>query len=250
MEKLTLTYCGQQVKVACDEKCNKAWGINKRPKEQLSGDPDDYVYLSDNELGEAPVNPRTYEGDDAKPIDKSDIPNKWCVRQCERCEMSDVGKWNEPLKLKDFSVRRYNMPDKHRKELLVAKLQKKFKSLGRSVVVVDVEDIGKKMSIEEIEQLKQDKEVVVINVGKNEVLVDDIAEKLNVVETRSRLPEDTMIHLPYILNKGLEDIKYSHLSKKEKSYKLKPVRTDEKIQRNSPCPCGSGKKYKQCCALK
>ncbi len=26
----------------------------------------------------------------------------------------------------------------------------------------------------------------------------------------------------------------------------KPV-TSEKVDRNSPCPCGSGKKYKKCC---
>jgi preprotein translocase subunit SecA len=26
-----------------------------------------------------------------------------------------------------------------------------------------------------------------------------------------------------------------------------PVTADKKIGRNSPCPCGSGKKYKQCC---
>lgn len=27
------------------------------------------------------------------------------------------------------------------------------------------------------------------------------------------------------------------------------VRTEPKIGRNEPCPCGSGKKYKKCCAL-
>ena len=27
----------------------------------------------------------------------------------------------------------------------------------------------------------------------------------------------------------------------------KPVRKGEKIGRNDPCPCGSGKKYKKCC---
>jgi preprotein translocase subunit SecA len=27
----------------------------------------------------------------------------------------------------------------------------------------------------------------------------------------------------------------------------KPVRTGPKVGRNDPCPCGSGKKYKQCC---
>jgi preprotein translocase subunit SecA len=29
--------------------------------------------------------------------------------------------------------------------------------------------------------------------------------------------------------------------------KAKPVRTGPKVGRNDPCPCGSGKKYKQCC---
>ena len=28
---------------------------------------------------------------------------------------------------------------------------------------------------------------------------------------------------------------------------VEPVRAQEKIRRNEPCPCGSGKKYKQCC---
>ena len=28
-----------------------------------------------------------------------------------------------------------------------------------------------------------------------------------------------------------------------------PVRTERKIGRNERCPCGSGKKYKHCCAL-
>ena len=26
-----------------------------------------------------------------------------------------------------------------------------------------------------------------------------------------------------------------------------PIITEEKIGRNEPCPCGSGKKYKKCC---
>lgn len=27
----------------------------------------------------------------------------------------------------------------------------------------------------------------------------------------------------------------------------KPVKADKKVGRNDPCPCGSGKKYKNCC---
>jgi preprotein translocase subunit SecA len=29
--------------------------------------------------------------------------------------------------------------------------------------------------------------------------------------------------------------------------KAKPIRTGPKVGRNDPCPCKSGKKYKQCC---
>jgi preprotein translocase subunit SecA len=32
----------------------------------------------------------------------------------------------------------------------------------------------------------------------------------------------------------------------DKDRKTEPVRVDKKVGRNDPCPCGSGKKYKQC----
>jgi len=31
------------------------------------------------------------------------------------------------------------------------------------------------------------------------------------------------------------------------SHGEKPIRSAEKIGRNEPCPCGSGRKYKRCC---
>lgn len=100
-------------KVGCDEKCNKAWGIMLRPKEQLSDDDDDVVYLSDDELGDAPENPPIWEGGEGKPTCDSEKMNKWCVRQCERCVMTEYGKPDEPLIYKDWGVRRYNQPWKH-----------------------------------------------------------------------------------------------------------------------------------------
>jgi preprotein translocase subunit SecA len=30
----------------------------------------------------------------------------------------------------------------------------------------------------------------------------------------------------------------------------KPLTREQKVGRNEPCPCGSGKKYKKCCANK
>jgi hypothetical protein len=104
MEKI-ITYFGQNAKVGCDEKCHKAWGINNRPKVQLSDDEDDFVYLSDDELEIAPVDPGTYEGGHAKPTLKSEMLNKWCIRECERCSMTEINKSHLPLKLIDFSKR-------------------------------------------------------------------------------------------------------------------------------------------------
>jgi len=34
----------------------------------------------------------------------------------------------------------------------------------------------------------------------------------------------------------------------ESSKPLQPVLAEKKAGRNDPCPCGSGKKYKKCCA--
>lgn len=106
MEKI-IKFFGQTAKIACDGKCNKAWGRQNRPRIQLSeDDEDDYTFLADEELGEAPKDPGTYEGGHAKPTNPREIPNKWCVRECERCAISLPGKWMEPLKLPDFSKRK------------------------------------------------------------------------------------------------------------------------------------------------
>jgi hypothetical protein len=45
----------------------------------------------------------------------------------------------------------------------------------------------------------------------------------------------------------MEDIRYGHLSKKHREANIIPLRTEPKIFRNQPCPCGSKKKYKHCC---
>ena len=101
-----ISWFRQQCILACDGKCYKAWGINKRPRKQLSDDIDDYEWLSDNELGCAPLNPGTYEGCDGKPIETDDKLNKWCARECERSNIFRIG---EEIKLKDFSARITNI---------------------------------------------------------------------------------------------------------------------------------------------
>ena len=44
-----------------------------------------------------------------------------------------------------------------------------------------------------------------------------------------------------------EPPKQMFTNKDDSAVKQPKKRADEKIGRNDPCPCGSGKKYKQCC---
>ena len=48
-------------------------------------------------------------------------------------------------------------------------------------------------------------------------------------------------------NLEVKQVKGNANSGADKVSKSKPVKRDKKIGRNDPCPCGSGKKYKQCC---
>ena len=107
MEKEILFFGKLQV-IACDGKCEKAWGINRRPRVQFSEeDVDDFAYLADDELGEAPQDPGTYEGGYAKPSSPEQFPNKWCARERERSFFS------QEQRVPDFSRRLYNDPNKH-----------------------------------------------------------------------------------------------------------------------------------------
>lgn len=107
-----ILYFGVPNALACDAKCEKAWGINNRPRVRMSPDEDDYAFLADQELGIAPMDPGTYEGGHAKPTRAEDRLNKWCCRECERSVM--VNARDGVVALKDFSRRRYNLPPTER----------------------------------------------------------------------------------------------------------------------------------------
>lgn len=96
--------------MACDARCDKAWGINNRPKRRLSNNEDDYVWVGDDQLGTAPADPGTYEGDEPKPRTPEERLNKWCFRECERSvkafydphgSMNDIDKLLTLRNLKD-----------------------------------------------------------------------------------------------------------------------------------------------------
>lgn len=120
----------------CDGKCEKAWGVNCRPKEKLGDDDDDVVYLSDGELGLAPADPGTYEGGYGKPAGP-DHTNKWCSRECERAETIRPG---EPLEMHDWRHRQYNQPFKHGDAAVVHKLR--FDEHGRFIEAIGPQGQG------------------------------------------------------------------------------------------------------------
>ncbi len=94
-----INYFGKPCILACDRQCHKAWGNTNRPKLLLDpDDPDDYAFLPDGDLLEAPTDPGTYEGGHAKPTDGE--LNKWCARECERSVIVEVG---ESIELPGFS---------------------------------------------------------------------------------------------------------------------------------------------------
>ena len=91
------------------EQAVEAFGGQEDGMFNPDGDPDDTAYLADGELGDAPADPGTYEGECAKPTDYDDPTrqNKWCCRECERSRIYDAG---AVVELSDFSRRVYNQP--------------------------------------------------------------------------------------------------------------------------------------------
>lgn len=88
MQEEIVIYLQQTVKVACDANCAKAWGLNSRPVVQVEEGSNETEWVADDEFESAPDDPGTYEGGHAKPNSPTEFPNKWCVRECERCLMA------------------------------------------------------------------------------------------------------------------------------------------------------------------
>ena len=108
-----ILFFGQATALACDGKCHKAWGLSSRPQNQLSEDDDDFEWLSDLELGEAPLDPGSYEGGCAKPLPDEEKLNKWCARECERSVMV---KTNEFAKFDNFDKRLANLKSRQEQQ--------------------------------------------------------------------------------------------------------------------------------------
>jgi len=93
-----ITYLGKESILACDGRCDLAWGCNGgRYKDNDYGWPD-------SEMGPpAPADPGTCEGGDSKPLDGK--LNKWCARECERASLTPTNADQIEIELPEFLSR-------------------------------------------------------------------------------------------------------------------------------------------------
>ena len=65
-----------------------------------------------------------------------------------------------------------------------------------------------------------------------------------------RISKDTTLYLlkaEIRQNLEVKQVKGNTNSGADKTSKSRTIKKEKKVGRNDPCPCGSGKKYKQCC---
>ncbi len=73
-------------------------------------------------------------------------------------------------------------------------------------------------------------------------------EQLDERFVQSTFKETRAIHEEAPSTSDMSDQQRAALEQSDAGAKLEPIRNrDDRIGRNDPCPCGSGKKYKQCC---
>jgi preprotein translocase subunit SecA len=84
---------------------------------------------------------------------------------------------------------------------------------------------------------------------------------MNMIETVKQQTVGTLLRVQLVQEDELERLEEERRREREKELEMarqqsagdgdsspKPVRrSQEKVGRNAPCPCGSGKKYKKCC---
>lgn len=103
-----IRFFGAEQNLSCDGRCDKAFGINGRPRIMFSADPDDHVFKGDSEVGTAPPPGQTVgiaEGEclkpSATPLSDPAVMNKWCVRECERSALTSL---DEPIELPNMDA--------------------------------------------------------------------------------------------------------------------------------------------------
>jgi preprotein translocase subunit SecA len=75
----------------------------------------------------------------------------------------------------------------------------------------------------------------------------EAVKTLQIVEFNFESPEEEEAAVEHIREELESDVAEATLSTEEETSNAKPITGTKKPKRNEPCPCGSGKKYKNCC---
>ena len=129
---------------------------------------------------------------------------------------------------------------------------KEFREVERMILLQTV-DTHWMDHIDQMDQLKQG--ISLRSMAQRDPLQEYTIEGFDMFDEMTALiREGTVTTLLIFKLKSEEDIKREQAAKitgtnagGDGTDKKRPVKKGEKIGRNDPCPCGSGKKYKKCC---
>jgi preprotein translocase subunit SecA len=153
---------------------------------------------------------------------------------------------------------------------VVTNLKEAFDSEGGNIplsiekgVSLAIIDESWKENLRELDDLKQSvqnatyeqKDPLLIYKFESFNLFKQMIEKINkdIVSflMKANLPEQTSVKEEQKiarekLQTGRQDVGGNPNAEPKKQARVQPVRVEQKVGRNEPCPCGSGKKFKQC----
>ena len=148
---------------------------------------------------------------------------------------------------------------------VVTNLKEAFESEGKTIplsiekgVTLSIIDESWKENLRELDDLKQSvqnatyeqKDPLLIYKFESFNLFKQMIEKVNkdIVSflIKANLPSESKVENEQVQKTQQLKTSRSIESNRKPVKKTEPVRVEQKIGRNNPCPCGSGKKYKQC----
>ncbi len=170
----------------------------------------------------------------------------WLTRptdlQYSRAQLEDLSKQDVKQQLIDRATELYDQREKMFGSELTRELERMI--LLRNVDTKWMEHI------DNMEELKQG--IYLRSIGQKDPLVEYRLEGSEMFEEMiASIKEDTakMMLTVQIRQDGVkrEQVAQPTTTSSDGSEAKRPVRSGEKVGRNDPCPCGSGKKYKKCC---